>query len=343
MHAKMHAIPVPHSISQKVYQPFEYLSGDYIPFSGGATIRGYTGAVVYVDRATGKLFIYFVKSKDEWLQTLKDCIRENGPGRNTRSVHLRFLLTDYASEVHSTEFTAFLQQENIQLNNSAPYKHEQNLVERFIQILWNMTRANMFYNSAPLQFLCYALRYTVDTYNMLCKKGNLMSRNEEFTSVKSDVSLCVPFYATGWAYLSIAERLALKLGKGLKPKAKDVIMLGYCMPYEIPDKSKSVVFIKNSYICYSIKDNTVQPRHDCYFLNYPVENDLFNSEVKKCNLEGDFKSSGEIPDYDSIFGPVIDPDSWSSKIKNTQFICKIENTLPSCIQKLTRILIVRLS
>ena len=83
--ARMHAFAMPPSISHKVYEVFEYLSVDHMPFSKtvhgqlrSLSIRGYTGALMYTDRATGKIFGYLVKSKSEWLDTLKDCTRENG-------------------------------------------------------------------------------------------------------------------------------------------------------------------------------------------------------------------------------------------------------------------------
>jgi hypothetical protein len=111
MHAKMHSIPIPPSISYKEYAIGEYLSSDHIPFSK-PTIRGYTGAIIYVDKASGKLFIYLVKSKTQWLQTLKDWIRVHGSGKNPRVVKIKYLLTDYASEVHSKEFANPLQHDS---------------------------------------------------------------------------------------------------------------------------------------------------------------------------------------------------------------------------------------
>ena len=115
MKAKMRAFALPASISRTRYEVFEYLSSDYKPFckvvngvQKPLSVRGYTGAIIYTDKASGKIFCYLVKSSSEWLGTLQQVIREYGPGVNPRSCQLRVLQTDYASEVHGTEFTSYL-------------------------------------------------------------------------------------------------------------------------------------------------------------------------------------------------------------------------------------------
>ena len=113
MKCKMRTFALPLSINRRIYEVFEFLSCDHIPFSktvGGGPeilkyIRGYTGIVLFADRATSKIFNYLVKSKSEWLQCLKNCIAEYIPStRNPRSANLAYLPA--ATEVHSTEFAA---------------------------------------------------------------------------------------------------------------------------------------------------------------------------------------------------------------------------------------------
>ena len=116
MKCKMRAFALPLSISRRIYETFEFLSCDHIPFSktvgGGVqrsfSIRGYTGIILFADRATGKIFNNLARSKSEWLQCLKDCIAEYGPSnRNPRSVNLAYLQSDFATEVHSTDSLLF--------------------------------------------------------------------------------------------------------------------------------------------------------------------------------------------------------------------------------------------
>jgi len=89
--ARMRAFTLPASISRRKYEVFEYLSCDYKPFhkvvngiQKSISIRGYTGAIIYSDKASGKIFCYLVKSSSEWMDTLQQCIRDYGPGANPR-------------------------------------------------------------------------------------------------------------------------------------------------------------------------------------------------------------------------------------------------------------------
>ena len=171
----MRAFALPLSISRRIYEVFEFLSCDHIPFckivegvQRSFSIRGYTGMILFADRATGKLFIYLVKNKSEWLQCLKDCMNEYGPStRNPKSVPLQYLLSDFATEVHSTEFAAFVKEKRIKPLNSTPYKHAQNLIERFVQSFKNMIRTTLYTNSCPIRYWCYAAQYSAQTYNKL--------------------------------------------------------------------------------------------------------------------------------------------------------------------------------
>jgi hypothetical protein len=200
----MHTFALPSSISHKEFDVFEEITFDFISLHKtvhgkhvSVSIRGYIGLYLYADKKPGKLMAYFVKSKSQWLQTLKDCINEYGPGGNIQSKKLLYLLIDYNSEVQSTESTEYLKLHQIKLLCSTPYKHAQNLIERFVQSILNMLRAVMMYYSCPVRYWCYALEYTIATYNMLCKTGSVISRNEGFSGEKPDVSICVPFYSHG--------------------------------------------------------------------------------------------------------------------------------------------------
>jgi len=156
----MRAFALPLSLSRRIYEVFEYLSCDHIPFSKlvhgvqrSFSIRGYTGVILFADRATGKLFPYLVKSKSEWLQCLKDCMADYGPStRNPKSVPLAYLLSDFATEVHSAEFAIFIKENRIRPLNSTPYKQAQNLLERYVQSYKNMIRTSMSTNTSPIRY-----------------------------------------------------------------------------------------------------------------------------------------------------------------------------------------------
>jgi hypothetical protein len=78
MKSRMHAFPMPTSISKRTYQIFEYITCDYCPMSVLST-RKYKGIYIYADKRSERVFGYLVKSKTEWLDTFKLLIDEYGP------------------------------------------------------------------------------------------------------------------------------------------------------------------------------------------------------------------------------------------------------------------------
>ena len=269
-HGRMHSFPVPSSITLREFDIFQFITSDYIPFLK-PSIRGYTGSYLFGDKASGKLWSYLVKSKTVWLECYKLLQAEYGPNMNERSKKTIVFMTDFDSVVHETDFTAYILDAGTRLFNSTPHKHAQNLIERFIQTLKNMVRTNMHYNKAPGSYWCYALQYSIDTYNMLCAKGSLTSRNEAFSSEKTDISKCVPFYASGWSYINESERKQLNNNPSFKrnDRALDVRMLGYTDPFRIEDRTKALCYVKNAYVVESNLYTEDILRHDCHFQVLP--------------------------------------------------------------------------
>ena len=166
---------------------FEYISVDII-ISNKQGVRGFKYTALYVDKCTAEVFPYNMKAKSELLHTFQKLISEYGPERHPRCVHLRYLQRDSGSESLSAEFKAFLQQNNIQLLTSSPYKHEQVLVERYIGIVKNGLRTTMAYNNAPVGYWCYAMEYYCETFNNLPRMNSYLFRNELFYGTKPDIS-----------------------------------------------------------------------------------------------------------------------------------------------------------
>ena len=250
MHGRMHALPIYSSLNNKEYDIFEGLSSDYIPY-GFSTRSGYTGGYLFTCLASDKPFFVHTKDKTEWKNALIRVINENGPARNPRSRPLRVFQTDYDTVVHSEEFTLWLIEKNVKLQNSAPYKHQQNKAERNIQTIWNMMRASMYYNKAPKSFLEDAIDYSVATYGFLCSVGETRTRDEVFWGQKTDLSQCVPFYASGWYNVTPEEMQYLQKGmkQRIKDKARNCIFLGYTNPYRIEDRTEASLVNSNKQIC----------------------------------------------------------------------------------------------
>jgi hypothetical protein len=88
MRSRMHAFPIPKSISTTTYQVFEYITCDYCPMKVLST-RKYTGIYIYGDKQSEFIFGYLVKSKTEWLQTFQLLLDEYGPKKNKNSQRVR--------------------------------------------------------------------------------------------------------------------------------------------------------------------------------------------------------------------------------------------------------------
>lgn len=304
MTSRMRSFPVYPSISDRKFAPFEYISLDILDFGAdNLSIDGYRYAVLYVDRATRKVMAYGMKIKSELLATFKRLIRDYGPSANPRSVEIRIINGDTGSEQLSTPFINYCLAHNIRHEYSSPYKHEQCLVERFVQSVKIGMRAAMQYNQAPTCFWFHALLYYCHTFNNLPRKGRKCSRNEEFTGVKSDMSTAVPFYAEGYYNVTAAEIKSKAFG----PRAQRCRMIGYADsvgPNDLPQLSSAnpdaTIGYKNCYILYSADRSRRRfVRHDCYFPVYPWGPSLLHEDPHQRSLQ---EPATEEIDYDPLFG-----------------------------------------
>jgi transposase InsO family protein len=302
MRGKMKSFPLPASITNKQYGIFEYISVDIVYFNS-PSIKNYLYSALYVDKATTKVFQYPMKLKSELLETLKSLIRDYGKKQNPKSIEIRILQSDWATEITSKEFTDFLKDNNIKFQSSAPSKHAQNLVERYVYTIKDGVRTVMLYNKAPFCYWNYALDYFIDTFNNLPRIGHLQSRNEAFYGVKPDISIAVPFYASGYYNVTKKERELLKANKikDFDEKGKSCKFLGYANKFIKDDSSEAEIHVKNSFICL-VGSNSIIVRHDCYFRHYTDGvASLLNEEVM--DREVDTILPIPEPNYDELLGP----------------------------------------
>jgi hypothetical protein len=110
---------------------------------------------------------------------------------------MRILHTDFDSLVLDKHFNDVLVEKNIRLRTSAPYKHQQNLNERYVGSIKDGICTVMAYNNDPIRYWCYAMDYFCYTFNNLPRINETRSRNEIFFGVKPDLSHSVPFYSSG--------------------------------------------------------------------------------------------------------------------------------------------------
>ena len=105
-----------------------------------------------------------MKRKDELLSTLKLIIHQYVPTRNRTSLTLNYLNCDSGSEQLEVNFLTYCRTNNIYINASAPYKHQQNFIECFVGAIKNGVRVALLYNKAPYYLWYHAIAYYIHTY-----------------------------------------------------------------------------------------------------------------------------------------------------------------------------------
>jgi hypothetical protein len=151
LEGRMRKFSIPATIIQKIYNKFELLSLDIIVWNK-VSVRHFKYTAIYVDKCTNKVFLYHMKKKSDLLQTLKDLLADYGGNKYPAVVMPKYILTDCMSEILSSEVKSYLREQGISLMLSAPYLHQQNYAERFVQSIKDGMRTVMAYNYAPL---CY--------------------------------------------------------------------------------------------------------------------------------------------------------------------------------------------
>jgi hypothetical protein len=90
---------------------------------------------------------------------------------------MRILHTNFDSLVLDKHFNDVFVEKNIRLRTSAPYKHQQNLAERYVGSIKDGIRTVIAYNNAPIRYWCYAMDYFCYTFNNLPRINETRSRN----------------------------------------------------------------------------------------------------------------------------------------------------------------------
>ena len=286
----MRAFPIKTSLSTKVHGIFEYISFDILEFGKKTiSIDGYRYVALYVDQCTNKLMAYRMKHKDELLTTLQLLIKQYGPNRNKHSCALKFLNCDSGSEQLGQDFLTYCQLNNIYLQVSAPYKHQQNLIECFVQAVKNGVRVSLMYNKAPYYLWYHALVYYIHTYNQIPSRHQTASKDELFYKEKPDVSGNVPFYAVGYSHIPKEIRADKVYGN----KADRCRFIGYADDVNWTNSPQISSMVKSNYVQYKdsyiimLDNHQRQVRHDVIFELYPDQPTILNMDPTIRDPSGD--------------------------------------------------------
>ena len=320
---KMRAFPIYRSLSNIQYGIFECISFDIIEFGQRTrSIDGYRYVALYVDHCTNKLMVYGMKHKDELLSTLKLLVHQYGSTRNSNSLKLTYLNCDSGSEQLEQEFLRYCRFNNIYLLVSAPYKHQQNFIECFVESIKNGVRVSLLYNKAPYHLWYHALVYYIHTYNQVPRRSERRSKDECFYGIKPDVSINVPFYAVGYAHRPKETRA----DKVYSPKADRCRFIGYANDVNWANSPQISAMDKSNFVSYKdsymilLDDGGRVIRHDVIFELYQNQPTILNAEPTKrdpTDINQDSNSSNDdyLQQFDSELGhSVRDPLSIFSNL-----------------------------
>ena len=276
----MKSFPIYPSITSNTHQDlFETWSVDPVPMPI-TSIEGYLGYFSFVEKSTKFRHVsgYKQSATIDLINALDILIHKYGPRSNRHARPMRVLILDAASTHLSDELHQWCKNRPdpsdpiIHRNVSAPYKHQQNLIETHINHEKNLTRTNLAYNYAP-DFLWFkALRYTIVTINLTLLPDTSVTRQEAMIGTKPNVSHYVPFYATGYALAPKEIR-----SDTLDHKAIEVKMIGY--GDDLDEKKYPNMSFKQSYQCY-IPPNKIIIRHDVIWEHLAPHHSLMNPSAK---------------------------------------------------------------
>jgi hypothetical protein len=203
----------------------------------------------FIDRATNKMFIYFNKSKDKFIDIINKFYNEVV----LQSNHIwKNLQSDGDTVILDDKVICRLRDLNVNYQTSAPYKHGQNgFIERNIGFLYNVARMFMNQLKVSSQFLGEALIHACYMLNRARIPRRMNKTPEEaFTGIKPNLINIPIFYQYGIGYNSKEERE----GKGkMYPKAQRYRFLGIPSHY------------KDSYLVFNPNNCTVKVRHDVHW------------------------------------------------------------------------------
>ena len=277
---RMHAFPTYPSISSNPHTNLcETWSVDDVPMPI-TSIEGYIGYFSFVEKSTNfRYAIGFSTSIAELPTACHQLIKKFGPRANSKCHQIKVLILDGASTNLGSNLNNFCETVNgangpiVKRHVSAPYKHEQNLIESHIHHEKNAMRTNLAYNKAPDLMWFKALRYSHKNINITLAPNTKISRQEAMTNCRPDVSHFVPFYAKGYAHVTKPERT-----NTLSDKAIQVYMIGYGDDLDETTFLPNIQY-KQSYQCY-IPPNQILIRHDVIFEHLAPHPSLLNDEFK---------------------------------------------------------------
>lgn len=259
----------------------EVVHGDLCGPIETPSIGGHKYCFVLVDDFSRRVFVYFMKGKDEAFKkfkTFKTQI-EKQTGKQ-----VKVFRSDNGKEFLNRQFADYFENEGIVHQTSTPYCHQQNgLVERTIRIITEKARCMLYDADLEKHYWAEALNTAAYVKNHLISKvlGN-KSPIEIWTGRKPDVSHFRIFGSKVMAHIPKEKR------RKFDAKSQEYLFVGYCdekKGYRLLDpntkkiiESRDVVFLESGKI---LNSNT----------NYEFVEFLLKDSEEAIPVDSDVESS----------------------------------------------------
>lgn len=183
------------------------------------SIGGNKYFLTFIDDASRRTIVYFLRSKKEVLEAFKDykAQAENQTGRK-----IKRLRSDNGKEYVGRDFEDFLRSSGIIHETTVPYNPEQNgLAERRNRTIVEKARALLFDAGLDKRFWAEAVGTAVYLMNRSPAKGLTCTPEEQFTGKRPDLSHLRVFGAKAMAHVPKVKR------QKWDPKSEACVFVGY--------------------------------------------------------------------------------------------------------------------
>jgi hypothetical protein len=215
--------------------------------------------MTFIDDASRKVFVYFLKQKSESLSAFKNF--KSLVETQTES-KIKRIRTDNGTEYVNKDFKKFLEESGIIHEKTVPYTPEQNgLAERMNRTIIEKARCLLFDANLEKKLCAEAVNTAVHIINRSPTKSNKISPEEIWTGKKPDVSHLRVFGT------KVMVHIPKEMHKKWDKKSEEGIFVGYS------DVTKG-------YRVYSSKKDDVIVRRDIIFVNeQKIQEDNQKSEA----------------------------------------------------------------
>lgn len=267
--AKATRFPTYLSQSEVEKQPFEVIAADIVGKIQVRSIHGNSYFILYVDYATNYVFTYFVKNKDELIDTLKKLYDEY---IKSSDFTFKVLQSDSEQVFKDKTINKWCDELGIRQQYSPPHHHQANgKCERTIRTIIEAARTMMLDSASPANLWEHAVHHAAYLFNRTPLK-RLGGKAPLFKAFKRrpDLSGIPPFGSPGYMYRYKEEKdgRPFKFGEIAVP----INFLG------ISDKYKNGFIVKT-------KSGAIFIRRDVIFTEKMLQDVLPEINAKRDELD----------------------------------------------------------